>query len=125
MVHLEVVVHPKCQRKPIVYRNVECIAMEYNHEKNEIAVYETYTQWVDKTPGYYFICVVKFIYFDDTKVGVSTTQILDVINRRFPNFFKEWEFDLIINDCREQNAQTDDDILRIIDDYLTGIENSI
>lgn len=65
MVHLEVVVHPKCQRKPIVYRNVECIAMVYNHQKNEIAVFENFEQWCDGIPGYYFIDVVRFKYFDD------------------------------------------------------------
>lgn len=56
---------------------------------------------------------------------MSTEHILEVINEHFPNFLQEWEIDLIIGDCQEQNAQTDDDILRIIDDYLTGIENSI
>lgn len=65
MVHIEVVVHPKEQPKPLTYRNVECIAIEYNHEKNEIAVFGNYEQWVDRTPGYYFIDVVKFTYFDD------------------------------------------------------------
>lgn len=56
---------------------------------------------------------------------MSTEHILEVINEHFPNFLDAWEIDLIIGDCREQNAQTDDDILNIIDIYLSGIENSI
>lgn len=65
MIHIEVVVHPKEQPKPLTYRNVECVAMEYNRKTNIIAIYETFEQWCDGTPGYYFIDVVKFKYFDD------------------------------------------------------------
>lgn len=52
-------------------------------------------------------------------------HILNVINEHFPNFLKEWEIHLIISDCIVKNARTDDDILNIIDTYLSGIENSV
>ena len=47
-------------------------------------------------------------------------HILNVINEHFPYFLKEWEIHLIISDCIVKNARTDDDILNIIDAYLTG-----
>ena len=56
---------------------------------------------------------------------MNNELILKVINKYFPDFLDTWEIELIIDDCRKQNAQTDEDILRIIDEYLTGIENSI
>lgn len=52
-------------------------------------------------------------------------HILNVISEHFPNFLKEWEIHLIISDCIVKNARTDDDILNIIDTYLSGIENSV
>lgn len=56
---------------------------------------------------------------------MNTERILNVINEHFPNFLQEWEIHLIISDCIVKNAQTDDDILNIIDTYLSGIENSV
>jgi hypothetical protein len=56
---------------------------------------------------------------------MNTKPILDVINAHYPNFLQDWEINLIISDCLKRNAQNDNDVLQIIDEYLTGIENSV
>ena len=56
---------------------------------------------------------------------MDSKHILEVINKHYPNFLQDWEIYLIIDDCLKRNAQNDNDVLQIIDDYLTGIENSI
>lgn len=66
MIHLEIRNRPPALNgKEIVHRNIECIAFEYNHMTNEIAIYEDYEQWVDQTPGYWIMFVVSVTYFDD------------------------------------------------------------
>jgi hypothetical protein len=56
---------------------------------------------------------------------MDSKHILEVINKHYPNFLQDWEINLIIDDCHKRNAQNDNDVLQIIDEYLTGIENSV
>lgn len=66
MVHLEVINEPPALKgKRFTHRNIECVACEYNHTTNEIAIYEDYKQWADMTPGYYIMYVVSITYFND------------------------------------------------------------
>lgn len=66
MVHLEVTNKPKALKgKIITHRNITCVAFEYTQEKREIAIYEDFKQWFDKTPGYWIINVETITYWDD------------------------------------------------------------
>ena len=66
MIHLEVTNRPIAQKGIILtHRDIECLAFEYVQEKRKLAIYETFEQWVNKTPGYWFIEVETITYFDD------------------------------------------------------------
>lgn len=65
MVHLEVTNKPKALKGAIKHRNITCVAFEYMQENRELAIYETFKQWYDKTPGYWFVNVETITYFDD------------------------------------------------------------
>lgn len=56
---------------------------------------------------------------------IDSKHILEVINTHYPNFLQDWEIYLIIDECIIGNVQNDNDILQIIDEFLTGIENSV
>lgn len=56
---------------------------------------------------------------------MTKDRILNIINKNCPNFLEDWEVDYIINVCIDNNVQTVNGVLQEIDEYLTGIENSI
>ena len=66
MIHLEVTNKPIAQKGVILtHRDIECLAFEYLEEKRKLAIYETFKQWHDRTPGYWFVEVEKITYWDD------------------------------------------------------------
>ena len=66
MVHLEVKNKPIAMEGAVItHRDITCVAFEYMQEKRKLAIYESYKQWYDKTPGYWIINVETITYFDD------------------------------------------------------------
>lgn len=68
MIHLEVRNKPPALRgQELTFRNIDCLAFEYNENKKELAIYETFEQWIDRTPGYTICYVINIIYWNDNK----------------------------------------------------------
>ena len=55
---------------------------------------------------------------------MSREQIVNYLNELYTPFPK-WEEDMLVNDLLKINVQTKEEIHKHVDEYLTGIENSV
>ena len=55
---------------------------------------------------------------------MTREQIINCLNELYTAFPK-WEEDMLVDDLLKINVQTKEEIQKHIDEYLTGIENSV